>query len=193
MPHIAFAFSGKNPAARQAALQQGAMAIRQVSDETRLAIRALIAQGITDGIPPSRLARLIKQTIGLTARQARGVANLDTQLRLAGIRPGRVTKQVDAYRNRQIRRRARNIARTETMGALNRGKLEAGRQAVKDGLLDNPEKRWVITPDERLCPLCSPVENETVPLEDSFSNGLDAPPRHPRCRCTPSITEAPLA
>jgi len=190
MPHIAFTFSGKNPDAQRAAIQQGGLAIRQVSDETRGAVRALIAQGITDGIPPARLARLVQQTVGLTARQARGVANLDTQLRRAGIKPSRVKARVESYRNRQLRRRARTIARTETMGALNRGKLESGRAATKEGLFNNPEKRWVLTPDERLCPLCSPMENETVPLEDSFSNNLSAPPRHPQCRCTISITEA---
>ncbi len=184
-----FAFDGKNPDAQNAAVAQGGQAVRQISDQSRLAVRFLIHQGIRDGIPPARLARLIQQTVGLTARQARGVANLDRQLRRGGLKPSRVKARVEAYRNRQIRRRARNIARTETMGALNRGKLEAGRQATKDGLLNDPQKRWVLTPDERLCPLCAPLENETVPLEDSFSNGLDAPPRHPQCRCTPSITE----
>jgi len=189
MPGIGYAFNGKNERAQTSAREYGARAVREVSAETRRAINLLVEQGIRDGIPPVRLARMVKANIGLTARQALSVARYEERMRRQGHKPSQVTKRTNAYRRKKMRERSRNIAQTETMGALNRGKLEAGYQAEANGLLDNPVKRWVVGMDERVCPKCGPMEDQRVPLNDAFSNGLHAPPAHPRCRCTISVVE----
>jgi SPP1 gp7 family putative phage head morphogenesis protein len=84
--------------------------------------------------------------------------------------------------------RAENIARTETMRASNEGQLEAWDQATDAGLLTGTEeKEWIVTPDDRLCPICEPMEGETAALNEDFDvdgDKIDAPPAHPRCRCT---------
>ena len=43
-------------------------------------------------------------------------------------------------------------------------------------------KRWIIQPGA--CQLCTPMANETVRVTAKFSNGLDYPPAHVKCRCT---------
>jgi len=84
--------------------------------------------------------------------------------------------------------RAETIARTETMRASNQGQLEAWDQATDAGLLTGDEtKEWIVTPDDRLCPICEPLEGVTAALGDDFDadgENVDAPPAHPRCRCT---------
>lgn len=87
--------------------------------------------------------------------------------------------------------RAETIARTETMRAANQGQLEAWEQAVEAGLLTgNERKEWIVTPDDRLCPICEPMDGETADLDGDFNvdgERIDAPPAHPRCRCTMGI------
>jgi SPP1 gp7 family putative phage head morphogenesis protein len=84
--------------------------------------------------------------------------------------------------------RAETIARTEVMSAANEGQLEAWDQAKEDGLLTGAEqKEWIVTPDDRLCPVCEPMDGETVPIDEDFDvdgDLLDGPPAHPNCRCT---------
>lgn len=84
--------------------------------------------------------------------------------------------------------RAEVIARTETMRASNEGQLEAWDQATEAGLLTGDEsKEWIVTPDDRLCPICAPMEGETAGLAEDFDvdgDKIDGPPAHPNCRCT---------
>jgi SPP1 gp7 family putative phage head morphogenesis protein len=84
--------------------------------------------------------------------------------------------------------RAETIARTETMLASNQGQLEAWNQATEEGFLTGGEKKeWIVTPDDRLCPICEPMDGVQVAQGVDFQTELgavDAPPAHPRCRCT---------
>jgi SPP1 gp7 family putative phage head morphogenesis protein len=84
--------------------------------------------------------------------------------------------------------RAETIARTETMRASNEGQLEAWDQAEEEGLLTgNERKEWIVTPDDRLCPICDDMDGEIVDMDEEFDvdgDQLDGPPAHPNCRCT---------
>jgi SPP1 gp7 family putative phage head morphogenesis protein len=87
--------------------------------------------------------------------------------------------------------RADLIARTETMRAANEGQLEAWDQAQEQGLLTGEElKEWITTPDDRLCPICEPLDGVQVARDETFEvdgDQLDGPPAHPRCRCTVAL------
>jgi SPP1 gp7 family putative phage head morphogenesis protein len=87
--------------------------------------------------------------------------------------------------------RAELIARTETMRAANQGQLEAWDQAEEQGLLTGDEKKeWITTPDDRLCPICEPLDGIQVDRDGTFDvdgEQLDGPPAHPRCRCTTAL------
>ena len=88
--------------------------------------------------------------------------------------------------------RAETIARTETMKASNAGQQEAWDQAVDAGLLTGSEQQvWIVTPDDRLCPICEPLDGQEQDLGGKFDTELgkvDGPPAHPRCRCTVGLT-----
>ena len=84
--------------------------------------------------------------------------------------------------------RAERIARTETMYASNEGQSLLWDQAVEEGLLTGKERQvWITTPDDRLCPICEPMEGVEIALDGEFDvdgEGIDGPPAHPNCRCT---------
>jgi len=84
--------------------------------------------------------------------------------------------------------RAETIARTESMRAANEGQSQLWDQATEAGLLTGNEKQeWIVTPDDRLCPICEPMDGVTVGLDEMFDvdgDQIDGPPAHPNCRCT---------
>lgn len=89
--------------------------------------------------------------------------------------------------------RAQTIARTETMKASNQGQKELWEQATEKGLLTGKEQQeWIVTPDDRLCDVCEPMDGETAPMDGQFrlntGEDVDGPPAHPNCRCTIALS-----
>ena len=76
--------------------------------------------------------------------------------------------------------RAELIAQTELANVMNATELESYKRA---GI---QEKQWKTSRDERVCPICAPLEGKVIKTEVYFeSQGVTAlhPPIHPRCRC----------
>lgn len=75
--------------------------------------------------------------------------------------------------------RAELIGQTEVTKAVSEAKLEIAKEddAIKTLI-------WVTARDERVCPICGPLEGEKIKKGKTFSGGLNSPPAHPRCRCT---------
>lgn len=177
-------FDVVNPRALTAA-SRGAQLVREVSEQTRRSLQAVITRSIREGIPPAEAARLIRPTIGLTDRQAMAVVNYRFSLLEEGASPSAVSKAADRYAAKLLRQRTETIARTETIRAGNEGRNATWRQAVDEGLL-SPEtmRRWVVTDDDRLCPACAELDGVEVGLDESWPNGGgDGPALHPNCRC----------
>jgi SPP1 gp7 family putative phage head morphogenesis protein len=176
---FATSFNRVNPSVISWAEQNAARLVTNIAEDVRDGIRMLVVQSFEDGIPPREVARLLRQTIGLTPRDARAVLNRRAQLLQRGVRD--VDRRVNAYANRLLRARAETIARTEAMRASNQGVVELWRQAEAQGLLTGRERKVWLVADP--CPICAPLDGETVGIHESFSVGQD-PPLHPRCRCT---------
>ena len=91
------------------------------------------------------------------------------------------------------------IARTETIRASNRAAAMAYRQS---GVVSG--KEWLVTRDDRLCPLCAPLNGKVIDLDKNFFDkgteytigeadnaitmkldyeDVESPPLHPNCRC----------
>jgi SPP1 gp7 family putative phage head morphogenesis protein len=86
--------------------------------------------------------------------------------------------------------RARQIAVTE----VTRVYAEGNRQSWKStGMVG--ANRWNTANDELVCPICGPLHNVEVPLDEGFTpdgpgEGPTAPPAHVNCRCwlTPVVS-----
>ena len=184
-----FVFSAKDEAAQRAAENLSAEMLSGLSEETRKAVRLLIAKSIREGIPTLEAAKTIRAMIGLSSTQAAAAASYRTELRLEGLSSERIDRALERYTAQKLRERAETIARTATLGALNAGSLESWKQAQRKGFLSRAaRKKFITTPDERLCPICRPMDRQEQPLGKPFvmpdGKALMFPPAHPRCRCT---------
>lgn len=189
------AFTQINASAVQVAERQAGRLITRISGDVRRQIRALIVESVSGGLTPMQAARQIVPLIGLTPRQAHAVSNLRSRLVAQGAKD--VSGAVQRYAEKLLRLRARTIARTETMAAANAGQQAIWLQAQANGLLSpDAKKRWITTPDDRLCPQCASVGGQVVLLNEPFQTPLGAvmnPPLHPNCRCAVALDVASLA
>lgn len=71
--------------------------------------------------------------------------------------------------------RAEMIAQTESVNAYQSGLLNFG---IETGA---KSKTWEALAGA--CQICAPLDGETVGITETFSNGVDRPSAHPRCRC----------
>lgn len=93
-----------------------------------------------------------------------------------------LTKRIEAVYDDALGFRAERIARTEVLRATNWATLESYKQS---GIVDG--KQWLTAIDERVCPICEPMDGVIIPLDDNFKTiegGFDRPPAHVNCRCT---------
>lgn len=162
--------------------------VSNVTMETMLAIREEIRIAYIEGVGVDEIADNIVDIIGLTRRHARAVNRYRNTLLEAGASIGRANRMSKEYANRLLRWRAENIARTEVMTAANQGHLEMMKQAAEHGIIDlgSTRKEWIVTPDDRLCQYCEPMDGVRADIDELFDTPLGrsaAPPLHPQCRC----------
>jgi hypothetical protein len=136
--------------------------IREMTNQQIQVIRQVLERGVVEGLNPIDVARGLRGSIGLTARQEAWVDNyrrlleqgeldaLSRRLRdrrsdrrvrrvIRGgesLTPAEVERMVDRYRERAITYRARNIARTEALAAAHAGSNQMWEQAVALGDVD---------------------------------------------------------
>lgn len=177
------------------------------TDQQRELTRAILVDGITEGINPREMARRLRDHIGLTERQYRAIqayrrsleelnANaLARELRdrrfdrtvQAALRSGRalspqqIDQMVGAYRDRMIRYRAQVISRTEALRAVHEGVEEMYEQAIEAGELDpgSLQRQWKTAKDERVRGSHRFMHNQIRNIGDSFRSGLGNALRFP--------------
>lgn len=209
-------FDTTNPMAQQWASRRSSVLVVDIADSTRRALRNILGKAFRIGWPPRVAARHIRRQIGLLDSQVQSINGLLDKLmdpdkagkivRGAGLRvrvpkAGMTFQRINAITRRAtdllLRRRALNIARTETMAASNEGQRQLWLQAVQRGFLGPTMGReWVVTPDDRLCSQCRPLDGKVVGLNETFkSEGVEVmgPPLHPQCRCAVTLTSRPLS
>lgn len=187
---VRFAFDAAGPDEAAFVRRYRFARVKDITDEQRRQIRATILDGILHGNSPQAIAHKVRDSIGLTAYQARVVANF--RAALSGPRPAakaltyalrdhrfdasiekairakqpldqaHVDKMVDAYTRRMLAYRAMTIARTESIGAANNSHA----QWIKAQLDAHPEmtcvKTWMATLDDRTRPDHRGLHRHTV-------------------------------
>lgn len=205
-------FDTANPRAVEWATDRSSALITEIGPETLAAVRELIALGISEGIPPRKLAQQIRDAVGLRSDQMRAIENL--RARMAAAKPGDLVKAgktsiriprggaTDAlidqrsgeYAKRLKQQRALLVARTETLTASNRGQKELWLQAQDSGQLpDDIEREWIVTPDERLRPKHALLAGQRRKVNEPFqtAEGEEIEPgEEPACRCVAGLVRA---
>ena len=213
-------FALVNERAVRYAREVGSRLIVEVGAETQQAIADIIAQSLREGVAPRQQALLIREVVGLTRRDALAVDRFLKGAIDSGMTRGRARDQADRMARRLLKRRAENIARTETIRASNMG-TQFGWDAAQDaGLLPSgTQKVWIATEDSRTCPICALLDGKKVLLSGNFDVSEEAtaftivgdeikvtgkpralkrpsttrsPPAHPSCRCTMGVEEVEI-
>ncbi len=182
--------------------QHGAELVTNLAVEQREALNAVIAHvsGYT-AVTPDEAARIIRPCIGLTKPQALANARYREAVKQAFLKANPRSRESTAekkaadaaarYAARQHRYRAQNIARTELACAYNAGHYGATKDAQAQGYIGDCVKVWLTAYDERVCPICSAMDDEKRNMDEMFSNGKLLPPGHPSCRCAVAYEEIP--
>lgn len=189
---VSLRFDLVNPASQNFLRQYDFGLIRQVSNETRNAVREVVLNAFSFGGHPYEQARTIRDMIGLTVNQAKAVENYRGALVAEERPPDQIDRMVAKYNKRMLRLRAETISRTETIRAANAGQQATWQQAANQNLLNRStvRRQWIVALDDRLCPECAlvPLLNPTGVALDGFFNTpfgpVEYPPLHPNCRCT---------
>lgn len=166
--------------------------VKGISKTSRAALKRTLQEGIARGRHPARMARDLKRVLGLTERQGAALSKYWGALEKQGVPLDKIERRVQRYADRQLKYRAQTIARTESMTAVNRGRLQLWDQLVEDGALaETTAQEWLTSDDERVCPICAPLDGTKAKLGETFEGGFEAPPAHPNCRCTTVLVEHP--
>ena len=158
----------------------------ELSAQQHSAVKTIVASGYAKGARPEEIAQHLRSVVGLTKRQQSAVDKYRDD--------GALDDQVDRYAAKQLAYRVENISRTENRYAVEQGRLSEWLTARDDGELpDNTRKVWSSSPvSHRLCEICEAMDQQTVGLDEPFvtpdGDEIDAPPSHPQCRCTSTIT-----
>lgn len=205
---LGFSLDKTNPRALRWAEEHAAELVVDLSESSKQAVRQLIVDMYAQGISPDEAVRRLRQHLGLDARSSQALENFrqrferENAQRTVDRKPliprERISDQVDRYAARLLRHRAELIVRTESIRASAQGQQELWNQATEQGFLRPAETRraWILTPDERLCPICEPMasNDKLVGLDQPFVLGDGSlhltPPAHPQCRCATGLVFA---
>jgi hypothetical protein len=147
------------------------------------------------GLTTSRTAKLIKDNIGMNAPQMRAFANLEAKLTEQGKSPAFIEKKLKAYETKAIKYRAKMIAHTEAMDAVNEGMFETWMLGMDAGYYeyDQAYKRWFTTPWDKACLSCMSMQGQTRRIDQKFEDmtghfdPVYRPTLHPWCACSMTI------
>ena len=177
-------FMAENPFATRWANKNAARLVVEVTNETRKAIRAYVTGASSEGVPPTKLAKQLRDVVGLTERQAQALWNARKRLMDEGVSSAVVERRMEFLATKALRDRSMVIARTETMRASNAGQVAAWQEASRDGELHTDlVKEWIVTPDDALCEECEALDGAQASFDTEFPGGVMEPPIHPNCRC----------
>lgn len=175
--------------------------------DIRESVRRAVEAGLEAGANPRTIARGLRDVVGLSPAQELAVRNYRAQLDAGEVGAAtsrqlhdarfRVTKDMSAekidrmvtvYRKNMVAFHAETVARTATLDAFRNAQDLAWRQAIDAGLVDgdNLLKTWmqVDRPTKRESHI--PLNGETVPFDQPYSNGDMVPGEGPdewNCAC----------
>jgi len=210
-------FTDSNPLAIDYAATRSSELITEITEGVETSIREMIANGISEGLPPRVLAQQIYETVGLRSDQITAVSNLIDEISAAqpgdlierflpspGVRdvsgfrakvpasgptPEWTARQVSRYSEMQRNYRAETIARTETMRSANEGQRELWNEAKNQGLIpENVGRIWIGVEDERERDEHYDMNDQVVGLNEPYDPPIE-PGEEVNCRCTEGLVE----
>lgn len=185
--------------------------ITTLEDGVRDTVRQIVERGLRDGEGPKSMARALRDHLSLAANQEAAVHNFERMLEEQdgealtrelrdrrfdgtlkkafagdGLTSAQIEKMTAAYRSRMENFNAETIARTASLDSQKLGQKLTWEAAIERGDVDGGDltKTWVGVMDDRERPSHVAMEGETVPFDQSYSNGQMVPGESEyNCRC----------
>lgn len=181
-------------ASLEAALQRetSAALVRAVTQDIKQAIRLAVRHAIKDGRTMRQTARVVREMVGLGPWQVRALNRQREALAARGWAEARIQREMARRAAKALKYRGELIARTELLRAAHAGQHKVWTVAEQQsralpGRAPVYRRRWIVTPDSRLCPVCEPLARQERGMREAFVSprGPSAlyPPLHPGCRC----------
>lgn len=173
--------------------------VREFTEQQRDLFTQILADAQIAGRNPRETARLLKQSLGLTRRQAEAVENYRRALEMGSrdalqralrdrrydrtveaaiegtktLTPEQIDRMVDRYRERYVAYRATMIARTEALRAVHQGAEAMYQQAFEAGVLAPTDlvRTWLTAGDERVRGSHSFMHEQQRPVGEPFLSG----------------------
>jgi len=147
--------------------------IKQIAEETRVAVVRQIEVGVREGLSDAKIANRLKPLVGLTTNQTESVVNYQAWLeeRHPELTATKVDKEVRLYAQQTQNRRVETISRTEVATIQNVGYC--------DGLKDAGINQVELSPSPNCCEICQGMKGNKYSVEE----GAGVVPVHPNCRC----------
>lgn len=178
-----------NPWSQVWADTKAARLVAQVSEEQRAMLRQLISERLGQSVRPKEILEEIERIVGLLDREWKAVENRENLLYEKGMEATAIKRATERYAKQLKRKRAKRIARTETIDAYSQGLEDSWQMAKEAGYIEQPLKEWVeLTDSPRTCKICRGLAGQRVPVGKPFVSDVigevERPPAHPHCRCT---------
>jgi len=178
---------------------RGGQFVSDMSTQQRMSIDRMLAY-VSDNVPAKSAANYVKGAVGMTDRMTAFAIKKRQSIVAKNLLDGMSAEEADAvadgamvdYIDGRIAHRAKIISRTETAKAFNEAQhLAVGALAVAIGVSHRAIKKiWLTEQDERVCPICGPLEGQVVGYQEKFGSITTVayetvvPPIHAFCRCT---------
>ena len=168
------------------ALELGMLLVKDFGDNADLIFREF-----EGALSTENMALLLWFTVGMSALEVMRFNSRIKQMLENEVPEERMKIRLQRIAKALYRDRADKIANTESNMAIHAGLISVWTIAKELGIIPpTVRKRWNVTWDEALCPLCEPLADTTSPLNSNvwsiggvvIEEGV-AIPRHPRCRC----------
>lgn len=200
---LAVGFDILNPRVITAVRQLDTKVMTTLKGNVRETVRAFVENGLRDGVGPEKIARGIRDVVGLAPNHLAAIENYRAELEAgkrglqramrdrrydkAALTPERIEKMVTAYERRLVNLNAQTNARTAALDSLKLGQKLSVDDAIEKGIYDPSRlmKRWVNVGDERVRPLHVQANGEEVPYDQPYpTTGEQIPGESTyNCRC----------
>jgi hypothetical protein len=209
---IGIAFDSLSPHVIEAIRKLETRVMTDLSTTTREVVRMHLDSGIREGHSPTKIAKGLREILGLSPSELQAVNNYRAELEKGSKRaldralrnkrddkavidktltPDRIDRMVASYQKRMTAHHAETVAKTAALDANKLAQKLAWDKAIADGIVDGSrlQKTWVQVDRPTKRDEHKPLHGETVPYYSPYSNGQMIPGEGDyNCACISRIT-----
>lgn len=154
--------------------------VQATSNGIYKAAEMLLDQQVSPNVAPAIIIALAGNVQGTI----QGLLNARRAMLVNGIPVKTVNETLISKSDAGVSRRSDNIADNESYTAVSEGRNTLWLQwlALNEISLDST-KTWFTQADEIVCPVCGPLHNVTIRINDQYPGGILTAPAHNKCRC----------